>query len=233
MKIVVLVEGETERKVLPTFFSRWLVAGGYDNVGVVASSFRGNDNYLKEYAAKARHYLAAPKVLGVIGLLDLYGLDTPAAKSGTVATRYKNAKADLERNVSGDFRQHFAVHELEAWLMSDPDLFDSRLRLKLPKKPPEKINFDTPPAKVLEKQYPKVLGRDYKKTTDGVTLFQRLDPALAAAKCPYLKVLLDDLLDMARHSAKSDAAATPGAPPPTRPRHPARAAKTPRGTAKG
>lgn len=233
MKIVVLVEGDTEAKALPLFFLRWLTANGLGHVGVVPVKFRGCGHYLQEYGKKARLYLSAPGVIGVIGLLDLYGLKHPVAKSGTVAERYNKTKAALERNVSGDFRQHFDVHELEAWLMSDPDLFDSRLRLKLPKKPPEKINFDTPPAKVLEKQYPKVLGRDYKKTTDGVTLFQRLDPALAAAKCPYLKVLLDDLLDMARHSAKSDAAATPGAPPPTRPRHPARAAKTPRGTAKG
>jgi len=233
VKIVVLVEGDTEAKALPPFFRRWLAAGGCGHVGVVASSFRGNDNYLKEYAKKARLFLAVKDVIGVIGLLDLYGLKHPQALTGTVAQRYKNMQRELEQNVAGAFRQHFAVHELEAWLISDPDLFDSRLRLNLPKKPPEKINFDTPPAKVLEKQYPKVLGRDYKKTTDGVTLFLRLDPALAADKCPYLKILLDDLLDMARHSAKSDAAATPGAPPPTRPRHPARTAKTPRGSSKG
>lgn len=227
MKIVVLVEGDTERKALPDFFGRWLAVHDCGHVSVVVSNFRGNDNYLKEYANKACRYLSTPGVIGVVGLLDLYGLTHPVAKSGTVAERYTKTKAALERPVSGDFRQHFAVHELEAWLLSDPALFKPSLRSKLPKKPPEEVNFDTPPAKVLEKHYPKACGCDYKKTTDGRTLFQKLDPAQAAAKCPYLKLLLDDLLDMARKSAKSDAAANPGAPPPRR------AAKHPRGGTQG
>ncbi|NDY55724.1 DUF4276 family protein [Desulfovibrio sulfodismutans] len=230
MKIVVLVEGDTEVKALPPFFRRWLAAGGCGHVGVVASSFRGNDNYLKEYAKKARLFLAVKDVIGVIGLLDLYGLKHPQALTGTMAQRYKNMQGELEKNVAGVFRQHFAVHELEAWLLSDPDLFDSPLRPKLPKKSPEKVNFDMLPAKVLEKHYPTVLGRDYKKTTDGVTLFQKLDPAVAAAKCPYLKALLEDLLDMARKSAK---AFGPAEPSPTGSRHAPRTAKHPRGGAQG
>lgn len=227
MKIVVLVEGDTEAMTLKSFFWRWLDANGLGHVGVCPVKFRGCGHYIQEYAKKTHLYLSTPGVIGVVGLLDLYGLTHPVAKSGTVAERYTKTKAALERPVSGDFRQHFAVHELEAWLLSDPALFKPSLRSKLPKKPPEEVNFGTPPAKVLEKHYPKACGCDYKKTTDGRTLFQKLDPAQAAAKCPYLKLLLDDLLDMARKSAKSDAAANPGAPPPRR------AAKHPRGGTQG
>ncbi len=229
MKIVVLVEGDTEHKVLPSFFLRWLTANDCGHIGVYAVNLHGSPNYFKDYKTKARLYLGEKDVIGVMGLLDLYGLDHPAAKAGTVAQRYRAAKAELERPVGGGFRQHFAVHELEAWLLSAPDLFDPPLRSKLPRKPPEKVNFDTPPAKVLEKRYSKVLGRDYKKTTDGVTLFHGLDPEVAAAKCPYLKILLDDLLDMARNSAKSDA---PAGPSPAPPKRPSRAAKPPRGRTK-
>ncbi|MFZ5812591.1 MAG: DUF4276 family protein [Thermodesulfobacteriota bacterium] len=231
---MVLVEGDTEHKALPYFFGRWLAANGCGHIGVRTVNLHGSPNYLKNYGTKARLYLAEKDVIGVMGLLDLYGLGHPAAKSGTVAERYTKTKAALERPVSGDFRQHFAVHELEAWLLSNPTLFPQYVQDNLPTKPPEEVNFNTNPASVLKERFsrvpPKERRRDYKKTMDGVALFQRLDPAAAAAKCPYLKILLDDLLDMARKSAKSD---PPAGPSPARPKRPSRAAKSSSGRTKG
>jgi hypothetical protein len=100
------------------------------------------------------------------------------------------------------FRQHFAVHELEAWLLAAPTVLPADVAKALPGKCawPESVNFDEPPAKLLERLYRAKLKRSYKKITDGADLFRRLDPEAAAAKCPQLRVLLDELLALAKGS---------------------------------
>ena len=72
------------------------------------------------------------------------------------------------------------------------------VREVLPATPPEKVNFNEPPAKLLDRLYTSKLSRRYKKTTDGTNLFRALDPAVAYAKCPNLKLLLDDMLQLAQ-----------------------------------
>ncbi|MEL7640180.1 MAG: hypothetical protein AAGU21_11110 [Solidesulfovibrio sp.] len=73
MKIILLVEGDTEKEVLPGFLQRWL-AGKVDPLPAIkAVNTRGCDNHIKECATKARLHLAAPDVLAVFGLLDLHG----------------------------------------------------------------------------------------------------------------------------------------------------------------
>jgi hypothetical protein len=49
----------------------------------------------------------------------------------------------------------FAVHELEGWLFSNPDIFPNEVRKAVAGKSiqPEKVNFDEPPAKHLDKIY--------------------------------------------------------------------------------
>jgi hypothetical protein len=62
---------------------------------------------------------------------------------------------------------------------------------------PETVNFDEPPAKLLERLYSQKTGRRYKKVTNGRELFGRLDPGVAYGKCPRLKELLDKMLELA------------------------------------
>jgi hypothetical protein len=97
------------------------------------------------------------------------------------------------------FHQHFAVHETEAWLLSDPQILPKDVRASLPGRcaQPELVNFDEPPAKLLERLHRDKLGRSYKKVTDGANLFARLDPGAAQSKCPNLKRLLEDMLSLA------------------------------------
>ncbi|MFZ4700153.1 MAG: DUF4276 family protein, partial [Candidatus Methylumidiphilus sp.] len=69
-------------------------------------------------------------------------------------------------------------------------------------KPPETINFDEPPAKLLERLYPLYTRRNYKKVVHGKELFGKLDPQVAYAKCPKLKALLDKMLELAQAAMK-------------------------------
>ena len=103
-------------------------------------------------------------MIAVIGLLDLYGAPLSLPPSLTVDAKYTWAKAELERRV-GDrrFRQHFAVHETEAWLLSNPEIFPAAIRdrLKSASYRPESVDFQQPPAKLLHQLY-SAAGNDYK-----------------------------------------------------------------------
>lgn len=108
---------------------------------------------------KAGLYLNGPQkddIIAVIALLDLYGPTFYPAGKETAPERYEWAKAYLESKVGHPkFRQFFAVHETEAWLLSDPNLFPNEVKIALPGKiqRPEEVNFDKPPARLLEQIY--------------------------------------------------------------------------------
>jgi len=106
----------------------------------------------------------------------------------------------MERKVDHPkFHQFFAVHETEAWLLSEPKIFPTAVKSALPAGTalPESVNFDEPPAKLLDRLYRSKLKQTYKKTTHGKQLFDKLDPVQAYAKCPRLKEMLDEMLEMA------------------------------------
>jgi hypothetical protein len=72
-------------------------------------------------------YLEGPSqkdIIGVIALLDLYDPTFYPKDKTTALERYHWAKEELERQVGHPkFRQFFAIHEVEAWLLSEPNLF--------------------------------------------------------------------------------------------------------------
>ncbi len=202
MKFILFVEGETERQSLPKFFKQWLDPRLSKPVGISPVCFHGNDKYLTEVKKRARLYLLNQDVIAVIGLLDLYGLNFPTHLSDA-KERYDWAKQDIEKRINhSKFRQFFAVHELEAWALSDPTLFPAQVKNAFPSAvaKPESVNFNQPPAKLLEKLFSEKLKRPYKKVVDGNELFGRLDPNLAYQKCQRLKDLLDEMLNLAKAS---------------------------------
>ena len=199
MKIVLLVEGDTEKSVLPGFFKRWLKGKAEPLPAIVAVNTKGCDNHVKECAKKASMHLTAPDVLAVIGLLDLHGPTYPG-HCATPEQKCAHLRERLQAEVgSPNFRQHFAIHELEAWLLSDPDIFPTEVKKALAKKSarPEAFCDNDLPSKLLGRLYREKTKREYKKRSHGAELFSRLDPDRAAAKCPALKALLDDLLAFA------------------------------------
>jgi hypothetical protein len=94
----------------------------------------------------------------------------------------------------------FAVHEIEAWFLSDLSLFPTAIRASLARKAryPEALNFDDPPKKLLKRMYREKLKQEYKEVTHGYEFFSRLDPSTAASRCPNLKAMLDEMLRLAK-----------------------------------
>jgi hypothetical protein len=203
MKFVLFVEGKTEQRAVPAFLKRWLDPRLIQPVGIKPVKFEGWAELVKDVPVKAKMYLTGPDVIAVVSLLDLYGPTIYPAHAATAADRIAWGKQRIEQVVGhAQFRHFFAVHEVEAWLLSDTSIFPAQVRngLSGKVKQPETVNFDTPPAVLLDRLYTQASGRGYKKVAYGKDLFGKLDPETAYAKCPELKMLLDEMLALARQA---------------------------------
>ena len=197
---MIYVEGDTEACLKP-FFKQWLDRNIEPRIEISLVNFAGVGNYLKDFAERAKRDLDRGKVSGIIGLIDYFGSSLPYPHN-SVAENYTWAKQRLESLVGNvRFRQHFAVNEIEAWLLSDAEIFPQRIADDLPKAAkPESVNFQNPPCKRIRDLYWRKLERKYKKPTDGAKLFAKLDPDVAGDRCPHLRLLFEDLLQLARNA---------------------------------
>lgn len=209
MKFVLFCEGATEKGALPDFLRRWLKFKLSVNIGIQPVRFNGWVEMVKDSPKKAQLHLNKPDVIAVIALLDLYGptFDYPS-NCTTAIKRVEWAKAYLEKQVDNNprFRQHFAVHDVEAWILSQPDVLPPVVRKKLTpgkSEKPETVNFDEPPAYLLNRLYEEATGRSYKKVTYGEELFRKLDPEVVREKCPHFRKLADDLEELANTALES------------------------------
>jgi hypothetical protein len=198
VKIALYVEGQTERH-LPEFLKRWLDPRLPQKIRIYPVLFEGVADYLRHFAGRVARDVNGGNLAGAIGLIDLYGSGLPYP-DGTAKEKYAWAKQRLEAQVADSrFRQHFAVHETEAWLFSQPDIFPAGIAGGLPKTPqPETVNFEHPPSYRLRDLYWRKLHRKYRKPIEGSRLFQKLNPEVACARCPHLKLLLEDILAVAK-----------------------------------
>jgi len=204
MKFVLFVEGHTEQKAVPSFLKRWLDPRLGEPVGIKPVRFEGWPELVEDLDTRAHFYLEGPArgdVIAVVSLLDLYGPTIYPARLQSAAQRDQWGKEHLEQKVNHDrFRHFFAVHETEAWLLSQPGVFPAEIRRALPRKveAPEQVNFNEPPAHLLNNLYKQVTRKTYKKVVYGGQLFGKLDPDVAYGKCPRLKALLDEMLTLAK-----------------------------------
>ncbi len=124
MKFVLFVEGHTEQKAVPSFLKRWLDPRLGEPVGIKPVRFEGWPELVEDVERKAQFYLEGPTcgdVIAVVSLLDLYGPTIYPAHLQSAAQRDLWGKEHLEQRVNHErFRHFFAVHETEAWLLSQP-----------------------------------------------------------------------------------------------------------------
>jgi hypothetical protein len=201
MKFVLFAEGYTEHKAVPAFLKRWLDPKLSKPVGIQSVRFDGWAELVKDAPVKAELYLSKGDVIAVIALLDLYGPTFYPDDKNTPDKRYEWAKRYLEEKVGlNKFFQFFAVHEVEAWLLSDPSIFPTSVRRQVAglSQSPERVNNTNPPAKRLNDVYSRQTKRRYKKVVYGKDLFAKLDPHVAYGKCPHLKEFLDGMLKLAK-----------------------------------
>ncbi len=220
MRFILLVEGYTEKEVLKDFLERWFdykyqQGELKQHIRFRTKRFDGWHSLVNDVAKESKLQLEDRKknqeIISVISLLDLYGSNKdgfyPANKK-SVNERYEWGKNHIEQKVRRQlkpsdhkrFVHFFAVHEIEAWLLSDPNIFPTNIQRALPNKiaEPEKVNFNEPPGKLLERLYPLKMRREYNKIADGKSLFKKLDPTLAYRKCPRFGEMLDTMFKLAK-----------------------------------
>lgn len=204
MKFMLFVEGHTEHKALGSFLKRWLDPRLSSPVGIASVNLKGNRGFAREIKSRVEFYLNHDKkgnIVRAIGLLDLYkGASFPADKT-TIQEKHNWGVRHFENLVANPgFRMFFAVHEVEAWILSSPDILPRSVRDRYASNPksPEHVNFKEPPSKLLNRLYLSALGKGYKKTTYGVNLFAKLNPENAYGECPHLRGMLDEMLTMAK-----------------------------------
>ncbi len=175
--------------------------------GIRTVRFDGWAALLKDAPLKAKMHLNGPAkadLIAVISLLDLYGPTFYLSHLIASDARYARARAYVESQVKHPrFFQFFAVHEVEAWLLSDPRIFPAEVNKSFPAKVahPETVNFDEPPAKLLDRLYATHTKRSYKKVVNGREFFGSLDPEVAYRQCPKFKELLDKMLELAQSAS--------------------------------
>jgi len=206
-QIALFVEGDTERgearrRTLPRFIHNWLDPQLPEGrrVGITPVKFQGVSNYLDGLQRKIALYLDDGRANFVVGLVDLYGI--PASRIDlsqytTVKDKIIAARGYMRSIVPKEyrdrFRQHFAVHEVEAWLLAYPEEWPPEVRDQITRRAPEQIDLTEPPAKFLKR----IVGR-YKKTTTAMNLFPKVNPQVAIDKCPFLRQFMEDLLLLAK-----------------------------------
>jgi hypothetical protein len=207
VKFILLVEGFTEKEAAAGFLKRWLDQQELRQpVGIKTVRFCGWHNFMKDVATRSRMSLNAPgagDVIGVIGLLDLYGPTFYPPHLQTVDERYNWGVTHVERLVDRpQFRMFFAVHEFEAWILGNQEILAPAIRSGLPGRAsqPETVNFNEPPSKLLDRLYQQHFKREYKKVVHGKELFAELDPSTVYRNCPYLARMLDAMLNMAKNA---------------------------------
>lgn len=203
MKFVLFVEGYTERKVIADFLKRWLDPRLSKPLRISPVRFDGWAELVNDSPTKARLHLGQSNVIAVISLLDLYGPTFYPPAVTDVKDRYEWGKRHLENEVDQEeFFHFFSVHEIEAWLLSDPSIFPGPLRKAVDaiSRNPESVNDIQPPSNRLNRLYNQHTGKNYKKVVHGEALFKKLDPEIAYKKCPSLELLLDKMLELAKDS---------------------------------
>ncbi|MBL8975507.1 MAG: DUF4276 family protein [Myxococcales bacterium] len=197
MKIVLLVEGKTERVFIP-YLRKFLEPrlAGKPLPRLSPSVYDGR--IPKEDALRRRVELmlaGRDPATAVVALTDVY-TGTSDFKDANDA-RQKMA-AWVGRNPR--FFPHAAQHDFEAWLIP---FWPTIQRLAghnrgAPPGAPESINHGSPPSYKIKEIFRQGSCRDdYSKTRDAARILENNDLTISARACPELKAFLNTLLRLA------------------------------------
>ena len=194
MKIVILVEGETEQVFLPIVRDciQSRLPAGVNRPRLTVNRFDGRIPKGDRLRKIVNHELVAGAD-AVIALTDVY-TGTSDFKSALDAKTQMTAWAQNDR-----FYPHAALHDFEAWLVpywNDIKRLSGSSR-SAPKTSPEGINHNKPPAHLLSEVFRSGTKRkSYSKIRDAARILEGKDLTISANACPELKGFLNRILGL-------------------------------------
>ncbi len=202
MKVLVYVEGTSDRNGLSALLRPVIETGGGKGIGISFHPQESKDRLLDDVPRKAADHLADRPDDWVIALPDLYPMSRyPGTRNAhgsfdelekLLRVRFDNRAA--KHGLSGDVRRRFLVHclkhDLETLLLAAPEQLRQRLgtddTLKNAwRKPVEDQDGERPPKRVVEALFDKYRKKPgYVATTDAPYILQRADLASVERACP-------------------------------------------------
>lgn len=206
VRVLILVEGQTEERVVKDVFQPHLSHIGVFPVPKIVTTkttkqgphFKGGLSAYSKVDRDLRRLLGDTDAAAVTTLIDYYGLPTdfPGSDSrprGPARARAAHVEREWQAAVNHPrFRPHLMVHELEALMFVSPEELARTLhrpaalgtlqniRAEFPT--PEDINEnpDTAPSKRILSILP-----DYQKQIHGPLILQRVGLNALRAECPH------------------------------------------------
>ncbi|KHD06901.1 hypothetical protein PN36_03495 [Candidatus Thiomargarita nelsonii] len=193
MKIIILVEGKTERVFMP-FLRDFLQTRLTEMPKLSCRPYHGRvpkDDKLRRIVEKL---LTGKKPAhAVIALSDVYTGTDDFIDAADAKQKMKNWVGN-----NPHFYPHVAQHDFEAWLLpfwSDIQKLAGHNK-KQPSNEPENVNHNKPPARHLEEIFRLGKRRRYQKPRDAKSILEGKDLSISANACPELKAFLNTLLTL-------------------------------------
>jgi len=194
MRIVLMVEGETE-KVFRPYLKAFLedhLAGKMPRL--VTHCYDGRIPKGGQLKGVVRRLLGDPKrpAGAVIALTDVYTGTKDFVDAADAKAKMREWVGDEPR-----FFPHAAQHDFEAWLLPYWDTIKQLSGTHRPaiQGPPEQVNHNQPPAHRLDDIFRLGdKGRRYSKTRDAARILRGQDLMVAVQACPELKAMVNTIL---------------------------------------
>ena len=195
MKIVILVEGETERAFHDTLveFLKQRLPGKMPKL-----SFQGQRGRIptgeKLRKVVENEFIGKNAADAVIALTDVYTGTTDFEDAADAKAKMRNWVGDEPR-----FHPHVAQHDFEAWLIPFWPTIQklAKHNKATPSGKPETVNHNNPPAYRIKEIFELGRCRDsYQKPRDAKRILKDNDLIVSAQACPELKAFLNTILSL-------------------------------------
>jgi hypothetical protein len=194
MRIVLMVEGQTEKVFVPILreFLKSSLGGNMPRLDVLVYDGRiPKEGKLKGKVRLLLNDRRQPAD-AVIALTDVYTGTDDFSDAADAKAKMRDWVGDESR-----FFPHAAQHDFEAWLLPYWEAIkrlSGTVRSPIPG-PPEQVNHHQPPAHRLKEIFRLgSKGRDYIKTRDAARILRDQDLMVAINACPELKALVNTIL---------------------------------------
>lgn len=216
MKVLVYVEGPSDRSALQALLKPVIAEGRQHGVGINFSPLNDKAALLRDSGRKAADHLAENPDDWVFALPDLYPM---AVYNGTDHEHHSfeeldqllkerfNRRADkvgVPLHVRTHFRVHCLKYDLEGLLLAAPDALRKRLGTQDAlhnrwRKPVEDQNDIQPPKRIVEALFDQYRRKPkYTDTVDAPWILERASLEAVVAACPQrFKPFVDELKTLA------------------------------------